>query len=615
MNNLRQYLLLVLIVIITSCSNEDPIIVPNVNISLSNITIPETGTNPSSFSITSNIAWSINTSDARASSWLKIEPMNGAAGTTTITVSALNDNETYDDRTANITIVAGDSLKTISVTQKKKDAIILSKNKFEIGSNETEIQVYLKSNVDYTIEIPSEYKSWIIKESASNTKSLQDYSEFFTIKEGSIEGARNGYIVFKNGELRDTAYVYQSQKDAVSFTQKEYFIDSENTSIAVEVKSNIEYETIILNNITWVTQSQTKALQTNTINFSIEKNESVDNRTAKIVLKGKNSILSDTLTINQTNNVSKDGEVVTLQQASVGNGINIVILGDGFLSKDLGSGGSYETYAKEAMEHFFAKEPVKTFRNRFNVYCVKAVSQKEAAGSGAGTAFSTLYGDGTSIEGDDDKCFEYALKVPSINNKKNVTIITILNDSKYAGTCWMYYDNSSIAYCPIVEYNAAQFAQIIQHEGIGHGFGKLADEYGSSGQITQIEKQEYDQMYNSDGWWNNIDFTNNSLTIKWGKYLSNSLYTNLVGIYTGGATFRYGVYRPTENSIMRYNVGEFNAPSREAIYSRIMNLSGETYSFENFLEYDAINRSTVRSTYSVPENFVPLASPVVVKSK
>ena len=367
MNNLRLYLLLVLIVVITSCNNEDTIIVPNVTISLSNITIPETGTAPSSFSITSNIAWSINTSDTRASSWLKIEPMSGAAGTTTITVSALNDNETYDDRTANITIAAGDSLKTISVTQKKKDAIILSKNRFEIGSNETEIQVDLKSNVDYTIQIPIEYKSWIIKGSASNTKSLQDYSEFFIIKEGSIEGARSGYIVFKNGELRDTAYVYQSQKDAVSFTQKEYFIDSENTSIAVEVKSNIEYETIILNNITWVTQSQTKALQTNTINFSIEKNESVDNRTAKIVLKGKNSILSDTLTINQTNNVSKDGEVVTLQQASVGNGINIVILGDGFLSKDLGSGGSFETYAKEAMEHFFVKEPVKTFRNRFNV--------------------------------------------------------------------------------------------------------------------------------------------------------------------------------------------------------------------------------------------------------
>ncbi|CAK7053919.1 hypothetical protein KCV26_11835 [Petrimonas sulfuriphila] len=36
---------------------------------------------------------------------------------------------------------------------------------------------------------------------------------------------------------------------------------------------------------------------------------------------------------------------------------------------------------------------------------------------------------------------------------------------------------------------------------------------------------------------------------------------------------------------------EFNAPSRLAIYKRIMELSGEGYSYGKFIESDAINRS------------------------
>jgi hypothetical protein len=122
-------------------------------------------------------------------------------------------------------------------------------------------------------------------------------------------------------------------------------------------------------------------------------------------------------------------------------------------------------------------------------------------------------------------------------------------------------------------------------------------------------------MSNADGWWSNIDFTDNPLTIKWSSFLSNPLYAATVGIYQGGATYGYGVYRPSEYSIMHHNIGEFNAPSRLAIYKRIMNLSGEIYSYDAFLEYDQINRITTRTAYSLPKDFVPLASPVIVRRK
>ena len=38
--------------------------------------------------------------------------------------------------------------------------------------------------------------------------------------------------------------------------------------------------------------------------------------------------------------------------------------------------------------------------------------------------------------------------------------------------------------------------------------------------------------------------------------------------------------------MMRDNLEYFNAPSRLAIFKRIMELSGEGYSLEKFLEYD-----------------------------
>ena len=45
--------------------------------------------------------------------------------------------------------------------------------------------------------------------------------------------------------------------------------------------------------------------------------------------------------------------------------------------------------------------------------------------------------------------------------------------------------------------------------------------------------------------------------------------------------------------MIRYNDSPFNAPSREQIYKRIMELSepvGWTYDYEEFVKYDAINR-------------------------
>lgn len=79
-----------------------------------------------------------------------------------------------------------------------------------------------------------------------------------------------------------------------------------------------------------------------------------------------------------------------------------------------------------------------------------------------------------------------------------------------------------------------------------------------------------------------------------------------------------------ENSIMRYNTGGFNAPSREIIYRRAMELSkgsSYTYDFEDFAAFDAKNRKNKAPsarTKALPHNThpdIPYGEPEITVNK
>lgn len=144
------------------------------------------------------------------------------------------------------------------------------------------------------------------------------------------------------------------------------------------------------------------------------------------------------------------------------------------------------------------------------------------------------------------------------------------------------------------------FYNVFAHESGGHGFAKLLDEYvendNKNKTLPESEHEWLDNMWNSYGWGANVDWRSNAAEIKWSHFLNDDRYKNEVGIYEGAFLYTYGAYRPTENSMMRYNDSPFNAPSREAIYKAIMSQSegeGWTYNFEEFAAYDAINRGVV----------------------
>lgn len=320
---------------------------------------------------------------------------------------------------------------------------------------------------------------------------------------------------------------------------------------------------------------------------------------------------------------SSDGEVVLLQQATEGKGIDVIIMGDAYSDRQIAS-GFYEEDMTAAIDHLFSEEPYKSFRHLFNVYLINAVSAHEGYGYGD-TAFSGYFGDGTHVGGDDQKVLNYSLQAISEERMDEALIIVIMNRRYYAGTCWMYYpaagdygNGVSISYFPYE--TREQLRSIILHEAGGHGFSKLADEYSyeSYGAIPEdvIEQNIYLEQF---GWYKNVDYTSNRSLVKWSHFLDDSRYNyDGLGVYEGGCTYWSGVWRPTEYSNMRHNEGGFNAPSREAIYTRIHKLAyGESwqYDYEDFVKYDAINRKSAAAmsmTYRTTEEFTPLHEPIVV---
>jgi hypothetical protein len=323
---------------------------------------------------------------------------------------------------------------------------------------------------------------------------------------------------------------------------------------------------------------------------------------------------------------SQDGKVTTLQTAKEGKGIDIILMGDGYSDRQIAD-GTYDDVMELAAEKLFTEEPYKSFRDYFNVYAVKAVSYTEGY-EHDNTIFGGYFGEGSYVNGNHQTVFTYAQKAINEERMDEALMVVMMNSDAYAGTCHMYYptagnygNGTAIAFFP-VGIDEMALEQVLHHEANGHGFAKLADEYAYEGQISASDiapLKEQEQW----GWNKNVDFTSDPGTIKWSHFLADSRYAgDGLGAFEGGATFSIGVWRPTDNSIMRYNTGGFNAPSREAIYYRMHKLaygSVWAYNYEEFVAYDAINRKTAAAAkgvpyrMSAPKNFKPLHPPVVKK--
>ena len=282
---------------------------------------------------------------------------------------------------------------------------------------------------------------------------------------------------------------------------------------------------------------------------------------------------------------SKDGELMELQKASEGSGINVIFMGDGYVDLDMEEDGQYERDMRASMEYLFEIEPLKSLRTRFNVYAVKVVSPNKFG----------AYNGQQALNQDLNKAAEYISKVlPAVDiAQAHICIVENNSRSSFAsGYTAMQDAGGSFA---VIEEGGA--SSVIVHEVGGHGIGKLLDEYiyaGYEDNHTQPGAEESFRQwiktdYHDKGWGMNISATDVPEDVPWAHMLKDEFYSRETSIYMGAWYWPYGLWRPSENSVMNNDYSHFNAPSREAIYKYVMRTSEGaewTYDFETFKAWD-----------------------------
>lgn len=311
------------------------------------------------------------------------------------------------------------------------------------------------------------------------------------------------------------------------------------------------------------------------------------------------------------------GVAKTLQKASVGNGIDIVFLGDAFTAEMIAE-GIYDKAVSTAVEHIFADRTLRGLRDRFNIYSVSLPSRDGDYFSGASTVLGCWYGEDSKVGGDDELCRSCTASVVTEERIDDALTIVLMNSERYGGTTYMYSPEDggygsgyAVAYIPLCA-TQDEFRFLLQHEAIGHGFAKLADEYSSAsnGEIPAETVMQMKELENA-GWWNNVDFTSDPDQVKWSYFILDERYSSgHIGVYEGACGYSKGIWTPTWKSIMKGNSEQFNAPSREAIWVRAQSVSNgsEWYydrdAFDDFTAYD-LSTSVPQTRADVSGHILP----------
>lgn len=337
-----------------------------------------------------------------------------------------------------------------------------------------------------------------------------------------------------------------------------------------------------------------------------------------------------------------DGKVICLQKATAKIQIptDLVLMGDGFIGEDFAD-GTYREAMEKACEDFFSVQPLKSLRDHFNVYYVNAVSENrfqiQARENGAVstmpavTKFNTfLVPNKTDVGGNVERVVEYvekALTGDDAERQSSAQVVVVLNADCHAGTCIRYYnalssvdygDLYSIAFCTMNTDEEARRLTLV-HEAVGHGFGKLADEYGGvSYFIDPVSVWTQLALFHKIGFDRNIDKYDEGIdegTVYWSKLMGTYKKTEGLGVYheDGAYTVSRDFCRPTVNSIMRNQFDKdpdtgyfrFNPASRWAIWYRLKCLTGTLYecyevSCDDFIAWD----SQLEHQDEIPSQFV-----------
>jgi hypothetical protein len=148
--------------------------------------------------------------------------------------------------------------------------------------------------------------------------------------------------------------------------------------------------------------------------------------------------------------------------------IVVTIMGDGFTASEQ---DLFITKARQEVDYLTDKHPYKTFKNKFSVYAVKAISNQSGAAEQKGQYVDNYFGSKFFFDGSTERLLFSSRndRVEAVLNRytpKYDTALVLVNSTKYGGAANGF---ATISCAP-------QSNEIAVHEN-GHALGGLADEY------------------------------------------------------------------------------------------------------------------------------------------
>lgn len=264
-----------------------------------------------SVSFSANKDWTLSVATpANGTVWCTPSATSGAKGDATVKFT-VKENADYDDRSVSVTIKAGTASKTFTVTQKNAEAFLVTSTKFEVPQEGGTIEVEVKANIDYQMEISEVAKDWITE---SSSRALTTFKHKLDIAMNENTEKREGEITFKSGDKVEVVKIYQTGGAIILLSQNEYIVNAAGETISVEIKSNIDYG-VQMPDVDWISnEASSRAMSSHKLKYIVEPNEGYDNRSAEIIFYDKNSSLKDTLKVIQT---QKDAIILAKSEYTV----------------------------------------------------------------------------------------------------------------------------------------------------------------------------------------------------------------------------------------------------------------------------------------------------------
>ena len=254
------------------------------------------------------------------------------------------------------------------------------------------------------------------------------------------------------------------------------------------------------------------------------------------------------------------------------NRLDLVIVGDGYTAGEM---AQFQLDAMTIADQFFRYEPFIRYEPYFRVTAVEVVSNESGVdndptpGINRDTAMGMQYWCNNTerllcVNVSAARAFAFA-GAPDVDQ-----VLAIANSSKYGGAGYSSNDLGTAA------GQNASAVEIAIHE-MGHSLGDLADEYtyggpsnytGGEPSAANLSTLSAAQMQSQQR--------------KWHQWLDTSItgFDNPVGIYEGGGYSANGIYRPSNNSMMRNLNRRFNLPSAEKLirefYREVSPIDGST---------------------------------------